>query len=65
MSDVLEFSAMELVRRQCPSCGIMFAIPTFYDEKLRDSGNRWFCPNGHGLGYVDKSVSREDGPCKS
>lgn len=61
MSDILDFT-VQLVRKQCPSCGINFAIPTFYDEKLRETGNRCYCPNGHGLGYVDRSVDRKDKP---
>jgi uncharacterized Zn finger protein (UPF0148 family) len=38
-----------LLIRNCPTCGIQYAVPKdFLDAKRRSNGD-WYCPNGHSL----------------
>lgn len=51
---------METIRLQteytlhtCPSCGVPFALTDGYDDRRRDDGKTFYCPNGHNLSYTD------------
>jgi hypothetical protein len=35
----------------CGSCGIPFAIPLDMHRKVKDSGDSFWCPNGHQISY--------------
>lgn len=48
----------DLTGMVCPTCGIVYAIPTTMVESAYAKGNRkivWHCPNGHELGYNGES----------
>lgn len=32
---------------ECSSCGIIFALPVFFEKKRRDDHATFYCPNGH------------------
>lgn len=40
---------VELEELECCRCGILFAAPQGYVNRLRNSGVTFYCPNGHGL----------------
>jgi len=42
---------LEMVSVPCADCGIVFALPKNYDQKLRESHKGFYCPNGHTLTY--------------
>lgn len=35
----------------CAECGILFGMPDQFNDKLRDNGKTFYCPNGHSLYY--------------
>lgn len=36
----------------CDQCGSLFGITSEFDGRRRKDGNRFYCPNGHGLSYT-------------
>lgn len=47
-----------LVTMQCGKCGITFAVPNgFRDEKL-ETGQTFYCPNGHPRAFVETEATR-------
>lgn len=46
----------------CNVCGIVFAVPTWFDIHKRETKNDMFCPNGHTLSYrkTTADVLREE-----
>lgn len=49
----------DLVERQCPVCGIHYAIPRFfYEKRLEGSGKDWYCPNGHCLVITESTADK-------
>jgi hypothetical protein len=46
----------ELETMCCPTCSVLYAVPTQLIAEARRRGNRervWYCPNGHELGFND------------
>jgi hypothetical protein len=43
----------------CCVCGVMFALEATYDNKRRQDGKEFYCPNGHNLHYGG-SKSKDD-----
>lgn len=48
-----------LVVWECPSCGIVYGIPEDFAEACRKSGQRYYCPNGHSLGWNETEADRQ------
>lgn len=42
----------------CPSCGVIFGIPDDYDDRRRDDGRTFYCPNGHHVSYLETEADR-------
>lgn len=42
---------LKLAVMDCANCGVIFAIPDDYDDRRRDDGHDFYCPNGHSLSY--------------
>jgi hypothetical protein len=42
-----------LITEECCSCGVVFALPEFLHEKLKEKGKKmsFHCPNGHAQHY--------------
>ena len=40
----------------CPSCGVVCAIPTYLERTRRTDGQNFFCPNGHSMSFTVYSV---------
>lgn len=49
---------VELVVRECPSCGITYALPRSFYDKCHAKGERFYCPNGHSLGWNETDSDR-------
>jgi len=32
---------------ECPTCGVVFGLPDFYEKKRREDHAGFYCPNGH------------------
>ena len=43
----------------CCVCGVTFAIPKRMQDKLRENGNDFYCPNGHTLHYPGKTSKQK------
>jgi len=40
-----------LVLVDCAACAIQFAVPERFDRKRQETGDSFWCPNGHSLSY--------------
>ena len=40
-------------------CGILFGITPDKEKRLRDSGNEFYCPNGHRQSFTKSTVSKQ------
>lgn len=45
---------IKLIPERCCRCGVAFAIPEHLMEGCRDTGNPFYCPNGHNLVYKSR-----------
>ena len=43
---------------ECCHCGIPFTIPSQYCSSLKETGQRFYCPNGHTLSFGDGENAR-------
>lgn len=42
----------------CPSCGVIFGVPDDYDNRRRNDGQTFYCPNGHSVSYCETEADR-------
>jgi len=47
-----------LVEKNCPLCGVLYAIPFTMNNNRKENGGTWYCPNGHPLEFT-KNRSEE------
>jgi len=45
--------------QDCGECGVIFAVPTSFDQRRRSDGQTFYCPNGHRRVYQETDVQRE------
>ena len=57
MGACLAFNVM-LSSETCCNCGIEFAMPASFQQKKRENGGSFYCPNGHGQHYSETEVDR-------
>lgn len=50
--------SVELATKTCPVCGVVYALPKIADDKRREGGGEWFCPNGHTLVYTEIEAAK-------
>ena len=50
---------VQLYVTDCPSCGVVFAIPNWFDDAKRENGESLYCPNGHSMSYNSERQKRE------
>lgn len=43
---------------ECCTCGTLFAMPLSMRDQLRESGNWFYCPNGHQQRYSETEVQK-------
>ena len=48
----------DLQVKECPVCGVSYALPQRLDEKHQENGQGWYCPNGDNLVYKDTEAKR-------
>ncbi len=48
----------DLAVKECPVCGVFYALPQQLDGKHQENGEGWYCPNGHTLVYKDTEAMR-------
>lgn len=42
----------------CPSCGVIFATTADLEKRRRADGERFYCPNGHGMTFGRSKADR-------
>lgn len=42
----------------CCSCGVIFGIEKNFKQRLRDSGDSFYCPAGHGQHYTETAEKK-------
>lgn len=47
-----------LERTWCGSCNVPFALPDYMLADLRETGDAFWCPNGHRLTFTDNEAKR-------
>lgn len=50
---------VKLVVWDCSDCGIVYGVPVDFVNTLRANGGRYYCPNGHSLGWSETDADRE------
>lgn len=43
----------------CPTCGVVYGLTTEFQDRKRDSGESWRCPNGHSVVYRKSNAQLE------
>jgi hypothetical protein len=43
----------------CYTCGVVFAITIEYEDRRRDDGRSFQCPNGHGNAWSESEADRQ------
>lgn len=49
---------LKLTAMDCPDCGVVFAISAELDHRRRSDGQRFYCPNGHGMSYGEGEAEK-------
>jgi hypothetical protein len=57
MTQTLQYS-VTLVKLSCGECHIPFAVPRDLHETLLQTGRKFWCPNGHNIGYSETANAR-------
>ena len=50
---------VSLAVHACPACGIVYGIPTDFRDHCKSNGQRYYCPNGHSLGWSETEAEIE------
>lgn len=48
-------TGVKMVFFQCPTCAVQMGIPDVLDDKYRRTHEEFYCPNGHGQSYKQKT----------
>lgn len=57
MSTVIQM-ALSFETITCFKCQMAFAVPSASKRRWRESGDEFWCPNGHGQHYVETEIQR-------
>lgn len=57
MSAILKFE-QHLETLTCYSCGVVFAVPSYFKTKRLEDSKSFWCPNGHSQAFVESEVQR-------
>lgn len=47
-----------LETEDCCSCGVVFAMPDYMMQRLKNNGGNFYCPNGHQQHYTKTELMR-------
>lgn len=53
---IANFGDLTLRVEDCPACGVIYAVTAEYEQRRRDDGKSWFCPNGHSISYSKSAL---------
>lgn len=43
---------------ECGECGVVFGLAEDYEQRRRNDGKTWYCPNGHPRAWVESEADR-------
>lgn len=43
----------------CGECGISFAVPASLKRRWHNTGENWYCPNGHCMHFIESTVQKQ------
>jgi hypothetical protein len=52
------YMSMNIELITCCECKVPFAIPEWHMKRLQTTGERFYCPNGHGQMFTNSEVQR-------
>lgn len=52
------YSSIALTEMVCGQCGIKFAVPENWRAEKQETGNSWYCPNGHCRAYSESDAAK-------
>ena len=55
-----ESLATDLIDKHCPTCFVHYAAPKALFDKKNETGERWFCPNGHHVVYTQSKLQKAE-----
>lgn len=50
---------LDLFVSDCAECGVVFGIPKDLEQRRREDGRAFYCPNGHTMVFSDKPDAEE------
>lgn len=58
MSNLAVDVNVSLVQMSCGECGVVFAVPGYFQRERKETGKGWYCPNGHCRVYRESDSDR-------
>lgn len=52
------YSSTALTEIVCGQCGIQFAVPENWRAEKQETGDGWYCPNGHCRAYKESDAAK-------
>lgn len=53
-----ELTVIALSDVVCATCGVLFSLPTRMRESCQETGQKFYCPSGHGNVYTETDAMR-------
>jgi hypothetical protein len=58
MESIAISTEVTLRTKECPVCGVVYAMPEMMDAQKRQDKGTFYCPNGHSLWYGENEADR-------
>jgi len=52
------YTSIALTEIVCGQCGIKFAVPEAWRAAKQETGDGWYCPNGHCRAYTESDTAK-------
>jgi NMD protein affecting ribosome stability and mRNA decay len=52
------YASIALTEIVCGQCGIKFAVPEDWRAAKQETGDGWYCPNGHCRAYTESDAAK-------
>ena len=56
----MTLSVSEAVAMKCGQCGVEFWVPQWFNSERKETGEAWYCPNGHQRVYRETVTQERD-----
>ena len=58
VSGYINGSMIQLYVSDCPNCGVIYGITTEYENRRREDGKGFYCPNGHNGSFGEGEIAK-------